>query len=1019
MRDPRFNCKVFHFCHEDGTRVTIPCSQSSSKHRVCLFKDIISNACEDSEIYLALPEDQSQIKSSKDTTASAFNDATEFKLPRVLSQPSSSTKKQSTTPLSFGEHKNEKTNSLLTQGVDGIYEVFNSVLKEIESEEKSQLDNSDSSEDALDLPFAPAIVPADTPTIPITIETRRKKKSKSKKKPKQSPDPAVTVSADPLQGTRNENPEILVPVRSSQRPPRTRGRPSHPSEQPASRRPERQRDRVRLNQSDEQQAAKNPAERKPPNRGPHISEQNQAPRRPQNDAPYIPTELVLQPEIGQNLPLRNVISNEYVPNIPSHPYALPYDLAYQNQPISENVQNRPLEIVYSQREPNQRLRPQLSTQSERERRPTEPQVYSTHNYSPTTFSPPSQRTRNPDRYPPRTTHTSRPRPTEEPTRSIDERPVYRYRSTPAPREGSSYIRTRPSSTRQQYHEESPVTTRYYENSSPRYRPSASSDDSPNQVHSRYPEQVQRPRSRPHAQIERPPSEYTDVQPVAERPTYSRPQDSFSYPPQGDLNYNDVNVISTIGDSGERFDTQRPAVRRPGYRGTASNSRRPYQNSDSEVQNGFLPLTEAPVRENSYPSRETVSDQRDSEYERPRSGKPYRNRYQDFDDEITTREVTTTARPTTKRRPPPPRPTFPAFPTFPPPPKRPVTSPKPRTTSESPELKEEVKEFHGHSVESDITSKSTEGRAPYVETYNSPEISKSKELITEKSLYTEEPEVTTRRRTRKRRPKPRRPKPSTAAPDDDPSYIDLSTSAPTEKETSTKSASERYNVRKVTPQPRRTTSTTTAAEIHASASSVKNEEYGSRINLFGKPRTRKPAVFQNKFTTTTATPSKQEPQRYTKVTTSTRTRRPYTRRTRPKSTTTTTEPSDVTESFARHDEEADSSNLSWRDATEMVPLQESESITQISVDAVPDDIQSTEPYNELVETTEVPDITTVKTFDENESSTESKEKVENFESTRSVQKKFQNRPRVLKFGKPKLRTTEPPLDLNVAASIRRV
>ncbi|GFT90990.1 uncharacterized protein NPIL_15511, partial [Nephila pilipes] len=132
--DPRFQCEVFHYCHTDGTRVTIPCGKDNQKHRICFLKDIAAKACDGSELFLPLPEDLF-FKPSKDTTASAFNGATEFKLPEVLPEPAFSSEiSPSTTPLSSEDEKKDGSRSLLSAGdVSSIYEVFNSFLKEIET----------------------------------------------------------------------------------------------------------------------------------------------------------------------------------------------------------------------------------------------------------------------------------------------------------------------------------------------------------------------------------------------------------------------------------------------------------------------------------------------------------------------------------------------------------------------------------------------------------------------------------------------------------------------------------------------------------------------------------------------------------------------------------------------------------------------------------------------------------------------------------------------------------------------
>lgn len=133
--DPRFDCKVFHFCHEDGTRTTIPCA-SIQEHKICHFKDIAFNACEGTELYIELPKDL-QLNASKETTASALNGATEYQLPDVLPQPSSPDTNHSTTPLSLVTERKTKMNSFTsTKESDSIFEVVNTVLREIQPENK-------------------------------------------------------------------------------------------------------------------------------------------------------------------------------------------------------------------------------------------------------------------------------------------------------------------------------------------------------------------------------------------------------------------------------------------------------------------------------------------------------------------------------------------------------------------------------------------------------------------------------------------------------------------------------------------------------------------------------------------------------------------------------------------------------------------------------------------------------------------------------------------------------------------
>ncbi|CAL1295793.1 unnamed protein product, partial [Larinioides sclopetarius] len=142
--DPRFKCEVFHYCHTDGTRVTIPCSNGDQTHRICFLKDIASKACDGTELFLPLPEDLF-FKPSKDTTASALNSATEFKLPEVLPEPAiSSETSPSTTPLS-SEDNRRLSDGLTSREVGGIFEVFNSFLKEIETRQDLKVVSNSSS----------------------------------------------------------------------------------------------------------------------------------------------------------------------------------------------------------------------------------------------------------------------------------------------------------------------------------------------------------------------------------------------------------------------------------------------------------------------------------------------------------------------------------------------------------------------------------------------------------------------------------------------------------------------------------------------------------------------------------------------------------------------------------------------------------------------------------------------------------------------------------------------------------
>lgn len=104
-----------------------------------MFRDIAFNACEGSEIYLALPEDL-EVKSSRETTDSAISRATDFKLPNVLPLPSWPESNHSTTPLSLDfKHKRTPISSFNSKETDSIFEVFNSVLREIQTENNDRL----------------------------------------------------------------------------------------------------------------------------------------------------------------------------------------------------------------------------------------------------------------------------------------------------------------------------------------------------------------------------------------------------------------------------------------------------------------------------------------------------------------------------------------------------------------------------------------------------------------------------------------------------------------------------------------------------------------------------------------------------------------------------------------------------------------------------------------------------------------------------------------------------------------
>ncbi|GIX79256.1 uncharacterized protein CEXT_714141 [Caerostris extrusa] len=318
----------------------------------------------------------------------------------------------------------------------------------------------------------------------------------------------------------------------------------------------------------------------------------------------------------------------------------------------------------------------------------------------------------------------------------------------------------------------------------------------------------------------------------------------------------------------------------------------------------------------------------------------------------------------------PKPTFPTFPTFPPPPRRPVTSPRPRT--ESPETKKE---------DSDSYTSDPENHSP------SSSRAQSEVLVDTQRLRREEQ-----------------------------TSNNIVTQPSTEKEVTTASTSTRSSRRwkQQTTQPRRVAATTPATEVASTEASGKSEEFGSRINLFGRQRQRKPAAFQPRTPSTTqAAPlQREESVRVSKTPIVTRTRKPFSNRSRTRtSTTTTTENPETEEPVARSDESVDHFNYQLPDATTEMPSSSPyEHSTQWPMELTTEAMSTTEFYNQMVETT--PEATT---DDFNERTDTSQHMSDDFESTRSVIKKFQNRPRILKFGKPKLKSTISPIELNAAES----
>lgn len=80
------------------------------------------------------------IKNSKETTASTINNTTDFKLSNVLPVPLSPENNHSTTPLSLDFDKRSNPSSLFnTKETDSIFEVINSVLREIRTEDDGKI----------------------------------------------------------------------------------------------------------------------------------------------------------------------------------------------------------------------------------------------------------------------------------------------------------------------------------------------------------------------------------------------------------------------------------------------------------------------------------------------------------------------------------------------------------------------------------------------------------------------------------------------------------------------------------------------------------------------------------------------------------------------------------------------------------------------------------------------------------------------------------------------------------------
>ncbi|GFT90987.1 uncharacterized protein NPIL_15511, partial [Nephila pilipes] len=672
-----------------------------------------------------------------------------------------------------------------------------------------------------------------------------------------------------------------------------------------------------------------------------------------------------------------------------------------------------------------------SRQPEHERGSSRQPAHSSYYYSPTT-PPPSSRTRQPTRTreetrpstrtreetrpPTRTREETRPptrtrEETRQPIRNerqrqrprpvdesdirniIEERPDFGHRETPPPSERQ--VRTRPSRP-----ENIPGVSNYYQQSPPA-RPSNEADTRGVQA-----TRPSRQRERPtQPQIEKPPSD-VPAYPIPD--VYSDPQEYHPYPPQD--NY--VNVISTVDDSGSRLRTPPTAtVRRPSHRGSGSSrDSNSHRITDSDV--GFRSTTQKPYMESYYYTRPAVNENVEiiEEYRSPE--KAHENRYQDLDDHPpTTRQIATTQRPTTKRRPPPPRPTFPTFPTFPPPPRRPITTPKPRT--ESSETDRENPDSYTKGPEHPTVPRDNVHLDALVDI----ESLRSKEVVTEDYSQTSTPEITTRRRTRKRKPKSRRPKPTISYNGEDQTFTDAVTQPTTEKQATSRSTSGRSSSRwkQQTPSQSRRVATTPANEIVTTESSAKSEEFGSRINLFGRQRARKPASFQPRTSSTTPSAPllKEESIRVSKVPAISRGRKPFNNRLRSRTSITTTDNPETDEPVARSDENIEFFNYQPADTTTgATSMPEYMHSTAWPMESTTEAIYTTESYNQMMETT--PEVTT-QNYDEGTDASQNNDKMEDFESTRSVLKKFQNRPRILKFGKPKLKSTISPIDLNFAES----
>lgn len=783
-------------------------------------------------------------------------------------------------------------------------------------------------------------------------------------------------------------------------------------------------------------------------------QQSPNPARRPTEPPRSTSEIQYRPQYRPEVTvseIANEVRNRYPSTVPDS------DFRFQQSLPPQNIRGEQREPAYNQRQPTrQRGRQYYYDTANRE---TQPQYSTLPPTTPFPSPPPRQRSRHPEQYTNRQPYQENTRQANrEPASPDDEdRPFYGYRPT-SPPYGRSRAGT--STAKEQSTERHPATNMYFVTSTPRYRSTTEV------AHTRPHESTmyERQKIRPQAQIERPPHEYVSAEPIRE--DHPKPQRYYSQQrPSSSVENDDSSRVTAEDPRIRHYETER----RPGYRGASVNERpkyrpeiergflpvserppreysyanpeseyshasrdsdrkypyatsapareyvaRPpekeysYNSRNSERENLYVPTApelellqniQNPERDRQYSTKAPASryayatDTPNREYQASANERSRGNKYHNLNDNIPTTESTTTVRTTKKPRPPPPRPTFPSFPTFPPPPRRTTTTP-PQT--EPPKYENESKENHEYSTEYPVTTQKALKRQKY-KTEVETEISEPR-YVTENYLQTDSPEVTTRRRSRKRRPRPRRPTSTIYPENEDVVQVESVTQATTHKETTTRSTPSNYNRwRKQTAVPQKVTSTTTTTTTPSSLkpnseNSEKAEEYGSRINLFGRPRTRKPAVFTSRNPTTTI-PQSNDQKRTTRTPTVTRTRKPFVKKVRKKLTTTTETP-DATEPIARSDQ---NSGLHFNSD---VNLQGLESATQLLVENM-DTYQTTEAYNgsEDIAT----ELSTINYQDD--LPTDSNAESGGFESTRSVSKKFQNRPRILKFGKPRLRTAD--------------